>query len=510
MKPLLLPLSLLLLVLTPGLRAQPLITVTGVVRHALTAAPLPRIVVSLERRGAPASEQAVTTTADGHFSFQVPPGTYQLMAQSTLYGGQFYGAPDFQTGPAQALVLSADSPLPPLDFRILPPATISGFVRDAHGQPVEAAILHLYQARLVGGRRRVVARGTVYSDDLGHYRFTNLGPGEYFLAASGTPWHSREGIAWPGTAHYAVQFYPGVATLARAGVLALTVGQQARADFRLAEGVGPAVEVGVAPFSAGASLRLLIQGAGPAGRPRLQQTVSVTGPRQTLAPLPPGEYEAVVRGTVRGKPVYGATRFTLRSEAVTVSVPVAPLPALSGRLECTSPSRPSLAFSDPDQSAYVPVVVGPGGAFTSPPLTPGRYMVTLGDESPCYVHRLTRNGRPVPGDRITVGADSITNLVVETKPDAGSLHGVVSGGTGKVYLAPATPAEPGPYREVLAGSDGSFDFPRLPPGRYALFVVPTAPPLFEYANREAIAPFLRQATVLDVPAGQRVRRDLRP
>ena len=88
----------LLLLLALPLGAQETIAVTGVVRQSLTGNPLANILITLNRTDGPAPERSLTSAADGLFAFHVPPGAYRLMAESSTYGGQIYGATHFQSG----------------------------------------------------------------------------------------------------------------------------------------------------------------------------------------------------------------------------------------------------------------------------------------------------------------------------------------------------------------------------------------------------------------------------
>ena len=390
---------------------------------------------------------------------------------------------------------------------------MEGAVTDSFGEPVEQAILQLLQKRIVDGRLHVTTRASASTGDLGQYRFSGLGPGEYYLMASATPWHSTHATAVPGQAYYYPQFYPKARTPDGASPIMLSAGQEAHADFQLEEGEGPAVELAlVPPPPNGSTLRLLLMAPGIRGRQRLQQTAYVFGPQHVLFGNPPGDYEVTLMGNANGKLVRGSARFTVGNSNLNVTVPLTPSPTVSGRLDCPASPRPTLTLYDPDQLARVPASLRPDGVFTTPPLTPGRYSVLQGSSN-CYVHRLTVAGQSLPGNLLTVGAEPITDLLVETKSDAGSIHGILRRGEipqpgVNVYLAPSAPNESGSYRQYLTDSDGTFDFLRVPPGRYTVFLAPNAADLFEYANPETIAPYLKTATPIEVLPHQRIRLDL--
>jgi hypothetical protein len=225
--------------------------------------------------------------------------------------------------------------------------------------------------------------------------------------------------------------------------------------------------------------------------------------------FPTGEYVVVVNENVKGKTVRGVARVAVVGTDLAVNVPLGPSPSVAGRVDCRGAA---LAFFDPVQVARVQATIQADGTFVTPPVNPGVYSVFLNSRD-CYLHRLMVGGQPLPGHRLTVGADPIADLVVETRSDAGSLHGFLRRGElaqpgVKVYLAPVPWDESRPARQFLTDSDGSFDFERLPPGQYMVYLAPDAPELFEYGNPEAVAPYRQNATVVEVAPKQRVRLDL--
>lgn len=505
-------LRLLPLWLALPLAAQELIPVTGVVRHALTGNPLPNILLTLTRTDAPAPESALASPPDGRFAFRVPPGVYRLMAESPAYGGQVYGAA-FQSGAGVSLRLAPGDRPAPLDFPLIPPAALSGRITDPHGEPVANALVQLFQLRLIDGRQGLSARASAYTNDQGHYRFSGLAAAPYFLAVSAIPWHSTYPADEPGQAHFRPRFYPAASTPEGASALTLTAGQEARADFQLEEGEAPGVEINLDPPTEGANLTLQLRAPGLRGLPRYHKVERLIRSSHDLEGIPPGEYEVVVVGTASGRMVRGAARFTLADTPLRVTVPVGPSPTLAGRLDCTGRLAPSaLSFYDPLQIARVSVSLAAGGTFLSPPLNPGVYSVLLNSPD-CYVHRVTVAGQPVAGNRITVGAVPVTDIRIETRADVGSLHGVLRRGEAAVsgvpvYLVPDPADETRPARQFVTDSDGSFDFDRLPPGRYVAFVAPGAPELFEYADPAAAARYRQSGAVVEVAPRQRLRLDL--
>src|SRR5271157_3785811 len=104
-------------------------------------------------------------------------------------------------------------------------------VTDAAGQPIEQVPVHLTERSVHDGRQRWNPQGFAQSDEGGRFRFANLMPGTYYLAAG----PGSDGVRLladdkePKTG-YPSLYYPGVPDLASASPIQLGAGQQAEAD----------------------------------------------------------------------------------------------------------------------------------------------------------------------------------------------------------------------------------------------------------------------------------------
>ncbi|HEX8072357.1 MAG TPA: carboxypeptidase-like regulatory domain-containing protein [Pyrinomonadaceae bacterium] len=127
-----------------------------------------------------------TTDADGQFTLRLAErGAYTVSAYAPGY--------------VDAATLPREPTTPPVYYhagetasvRLIKGGVITGRVTDARGEPVVAARVRVFAARVIDGRRTFVAAGPPVpralsaTDDRGVYRLYGLPPGEYILAAGG-------------------------------------------------------------------------------------------------------------------------------------------------------------------------------------------------------------------------------------------------------------------------------------------------------------------------------------
>ncbi len=122
-------------------------------------------------------------------------------------------------------------------MKLSPQSAIWGRVTDANGQPVERVPVRLTAKAVRDGRKHWETRGQQQTDEDGRYRFANLMPGTYYVAAGPASDQTR---ILPGAEKqktgYPSMYYPGVPDLASASPIQLAAGQQAEADFSTTAG----------------------------------------------------------------------------------------------------------------------------------------------------------------------------------------------------------------------------------------------------------------------------------
>jgi protocatechuate 3,4-dioxygenase beta subunit len=176
--------------------------------------PLVHAVVRLLGAFAPAPDQSTTSDADGRYRFEgLAAGTYRVAASKSGYAPLKAsdivrsGLPMLGAGPS--VTLGEDQQRENVDVTLARLGSVSGFVFDEWGDPIQGATIQVLRVRFERGRRRLVPTGTARTtDDRGHYRIFDVTPGSYRIAASAGPLMMFVGNATdlPG---YAPTYFPG-------------------------------------------------------------------------------------------------------------------------------------------------------------------------------------------------------------------------------------------------------------------------------------------------------------
>ena len=181
---------------TPGPQTQQLPEGTAAIRGRLTRGDglaVPRAsVTALPQRtpGDPRTNfapKSTTTDEDGRYEFTgLLRGSYRIRANKPGFNSAFFGD---QLGGNQGSIVDVgeNQTRSQIDFVLPRHGTIVGQVVDDFGDPVEGALMSVWQIRFQAGRRRLVGvngAATRATDDLGHYRIFGLPPGQYVVTAS--------------------------------------------------------------------------------------------------------------------------------------------------------------------------------------------------------------------------------------------------------------------------------------------------------------------------------------
>lgn len=191
----------------------PTYPVRGVVLNSVTHQPIARVLVN-------GQQDAALTDSEGRFELQLPQGTLVLQVQK----------PGYNTGrETTPQVVEVGPDKPDRTIYLMPDAIITGQVTFSNSDTADGVTVRVGRRTAVDGRNRWVTQQIVTTNSEGNFRATGLQPGAYIVSTElerdqGT---SAEGYGYP------VLYYPGVADPATAGVLTLTAGQHAQADFNL-------------------------------------------------------------------------------------------------------------------------------------------------------------------------------------------------------------------------------------------------------------------------------------
>ena len=203
-----------------------------------------RIVLRKAERPARTELGTVTVGPDGAFRFMAPEGKYTLTAERYGLAPQTFGAASLGPALGVAIITGPGQTTDNLTFVVHPPSAVSGKVTDDVGDLVEGALVQLIIEATYNGRKAGVLRGWMYTNDLGEYRFSGLGAGKYYLAATGKPWYSQsEG----DTTAFAPVYYPNAAEAQSAAPFTLKAGEEFSANLMMRPTNGYTVTVKLPP-----------------------------------------------------------------------------------------------------------------------------------------------------------------------------------------------------------------------------------------------------------------------
>jgi protocatechuate 3,4-dioxygenase beta subunit len=180
-----------------------------------------------------------TTDSEGRFHLQrIPPGSYRLLATAPGYVSREYGQVSLRRPGALISVGPAD--LKDLSIPLSRNSAVRGRVVNAQGIALEGITVGLARpAYTEDGARVVEAITNTRSDANGEFRFAEVSPGKYYLAAHA----SRPALVnpptapgEPSTAVYGLTFWPAADKAETAGIVEIRAGQEARAEIRMRGG----------------------------------------------------------------------------------------------------------------------------------------------------------------------------------------------------------------------------------------------------------------------------------
>jgi len=475
-----------------------------------------------------ASGLTTVTDDNGRFRFErLPAGRFTVRAVRPGWIETVYGArPSRRSGVPIAL---ADGQSLAIVIRMPRGAVITGTVLDLGGQPAVGAGVAAMRYAIVGGERRLMSFGVPsVTDDRGVYRIYGLPPGDFVVAAAGSParaggpatsvrlttdldvHHARTAAPQmppPPDRHvtFALTYFPGTTYAAQAARVSLRAGDERTGiDFALQLVPVAAVDGYVSnrdgPSPAGVQVTLLASGGDIGEFPleSLRTTTTAADGSFSLAGVSPGQYTLLARANA---PVqWASAQIAVEGDRVSgVSLSLAPALTITGavrfegeRLRPPSPtsirvglrplqSRGSVGISPPE------VTAGADGRFTIAGVTPGVYRLTAsfpGSANPegwslrsALIGRQDTLDLPVtiaaglaPPEASIVFADRSSSL-------AGTIT-LAADHAATDYTIVLFPAEAGlrvpesrRTRAVRPSSDGTFSISHLPAGDYLVTVL---------------------------------------
>ena len=472
-------------------------SVKGMVTNAVTGERLRKAYVRLAPVTDAAKVLPAITDEEGRFSFEnVRPGNYLLEAEHQGLLDRKYGE---DAGAPVEVRLAAGQNLSDLNIRLIPPAAVSGRVRDEDGDPWTHAHIDVFRLVWEDGKRRLQGFDNAEVNDEGEFRAGHLPPGRYYLSAvPDASWERRNRAA--SAPRLQQTWYPSALDSSSAMPVVLLPGQELTgAEIRLRRSSVYRIRGKVS----GLQGVPVLPGPSQWGTPRLgiwsmrEGGSSIAGFLEKdgsfdVEDIAPGTWQIRVEQGVWPARVLGAATIQIDDHDVQgVSLTVhAPHP-LKGMIRMDSaeealPAGLSLWLDAPDGPWDVITTTQSDGSFDFENVSPVRYHVHVRGpaSSQYYVKRLRYGPMESSDPEFSLSADGDT-LEVTLSGRGARVSGVVRRGdtagsrTPQVVLLPDTSdAELRRYDTHLGALDQSGAFvvkEPVRPGGYTVYAFEGVP-----------------------------------
>jgi len=514
--------------------------IAGVVVNSLTGQPVASASVAIApvTRGTERDfSQSVMTGADGHFAFAtLTRGKYSLAATARGYSLQSFDRHDAY---ASAIAVGPDLDSEHLVFRLQPDASIEGNVTDENNDPVQYAMVRLFQTNIEDGVRKTVSVNQAQTDDQGHYHIGHLEPGAYYLAVAARPWYAQNvrGSRNPPSPEssspqagqddasldvtYPLTFYPDVTDSAAATPLQLTPGDRETADLVMRAVPSLHLRIHTGATAQSAVLGRMIF-------PRVSQRLfdgylesAYNSPTSWVAPgvieisgLSPGHYVIEIPPSTGANDKSNSRgwyrEIDLTGDADLSASEGPAFATITGTIlfeDSRVPDHSLIQLMNPDTGETFSNEISPNGTFefNSNNVRAGRYLVTLGTPQRFYLKKLVATGARMVGRTLEVGPGSSVHLAAIAARGAGRVDGTVLRdgqpfAGAMVVLVPQDPANNSPlFRRDQSDSDGTFTLSNIVPGPYTVIAIANGWNL-EWGNPAVLQPYLKHGEIVQVPA----------
>lgn len=507
--------------------ATPGYSVHGTVVNATSGQAIGRALVSFD------SDRAMLTASDGSFAFDnVPAGEYSVSVQKPGFQGfgNMMGIVRYATMghrseniPPRRVEVGPD--MPSLTFRLTPLAMITGHVTLSTADPADGIMIQVYGREFRNGRAQWSLAGTARTRSDGSFRIADLEPGHYMLSTQPSvdrpaPAGDRDPV-WG----FPSMYYPGVADVAAAGIIALAAGQQAEADLTLVrQPFFPVTALVHSNSEAGANFQILDSSGRPAGLPanwdRREGVVR--------ASLPSGNW--TMEGHSYGRNMqWGSTNFQVNGAPVSLAINIVPVPGIpisirreflastDNTQQTDSGPGVNLQLAPADENLLgfmggggMNQVEGNSSQWQITVIQPGRYWIEAQAFPPAYIASITAGGVDLGSNPLTVMAGSTPPTVeVTLRNDSGTITGEINTQTASgtavgerpqtwIYAIPlfSTAVRP---PEGSMQANGTFTIPNLAPGSYRV-VACDSPQEIDFHTPEGLAAWSGKGQTVSVEA----------
>jgi hypothetical protein len=490
--------------------------------------------------------RTVITGGDGRFAFGgLSRGKYSLMAAAhgfMLQGFERHGMY------ATAIVAGPDLDSEHLVFRLQPDASVEGQVTDENNDPVQNAMVRLFQQSMEDGRQRTIPMNQGQADDQGQFRIGHLEPGTYYLAVSARPWYAQnnrvtlrrksnnpdadarsaqEAAALDVT--YPLTFYPNSPDSAGASPILLHPGERGTADVVMR--AVPSLHLRIRTSNSGSA-----GGPGMVGFPRVSQRIfdgyldSVfNAPESSVEPgvvdiagLAPGHY-VIEMPSSKGVNDKGANRGGYREVDLAGDIELNPndssgFASVGGSILFEGAQRVpkglAMRLLNEETGENFGSEISDKGQFEFEGVKPGRYTVVLQSGGGYFLRKMSATGAKLAGRTLEIGSSSSVHIAATVARGLAQVDGVaVRGGKpfsgAMIVLVPQDAANNSPlFRRDQSDSDGTFTLPNVVPGQYTVLALANGWDL-EWGNPAVLQPYLKGGEAVQVTGEGKLQIEVR-
>ncbi|MGA7574115.1 MAG: carboxypeptidase regulatory-like domain-containing protein [Terriglobales bacterium] len=493
--------------------------ISGTVVNAKGTNPLSRCRVTIASVKNRLSMQAMITDDDGRFEFHVPAGKYSLTGAKRGFITAAYNQHEqFST----AIAAGADLDSQNLVLRLAPNAVLTGKVLDEVGDPVRHAQITVYRDDHSQGVGRIVGSGGAVTDDQGHYEWTPLDEGTYFVAAKASPWyavhptlHDESSTSAPAQVDssldvaYPITYYGDATEAADAVPIPVRGGDRLEADIHLNPLPSLHLIVHVPDDTTHGFNLPTLQKPAFDGVEQVEST--------TIRNVAPGLYElsgvAAGRYTVRMPDSTGRVRESsdvdlnsggeLDLSAANLTGKIKATVKVEGAAELPAQLQIGLR-NNKGRVESTPLDARGEANFTD--VIPGRYEVVVSSQAQRYsVVRIASEAGAISGHTLTVPAGASLSISLSLLAGSVSVEGFVRH-AGKaaagvmVVLVPKNPEDNRDrFRRDQSDSDGSFTLAEVFSGSYTVVAIENGWDL-DWAEPAVLAGYLKHGQAIEIPS----------
>jgi hypothetical protein len=472
--------------------------------------------------------QTVITGGDGRFAFAgLNRGKYSLMAAAHGFMLQYF---ERHSVYSTAVAVGPDLDSEHLVFRLQPDASVEGTVIDENNDPVQNAMVRLFQQTLEDGREKTVPMNQGQTDDQGQFRIGHLAPGTYYLGVSAHPWYAQNNrvtfrrrssnpdaearVAQDAAAldvTYPLTFYPSSPDSAGASPIVLHPGERSTADVVMR--AVPALHLRIRTGNTGSN-----GGPGTAGFPRISQRIfdgyldsEFNAPFSSAEPgvvemtgLAPGHYVIEMPGA-KGISDKSANRGGFREIDLAGDTEVNPNDSLGFAAVAGSvlfegaqrvPRGVALRLVNEEAGEGVGSEISAKGQFEFDGVKPGRYTVVLQSGGGYFLRKMSVTGAKLVGRTLEIAGGNSVHITAMVGQGVAQVDGVAVRGSkpfsgAMIVLVPQDAGNNSPlFRRDQSDSDGTFTLPNVVPGQYTVIAVANGWDL-EWGNPSVLHPYLK-------------------